>query len=351
MSEPIGTAALIQNLAAGAKGSTGSPDTNVSSGDQDADLSSHETPSILADLEVSETTSDDPEAPESQLAAEKTQETRSQAKPAAPADKKIKDLEKGMRQFQVERDRTRKELEAVRGEFGELRSNWNALDKAWNSRGIEGLVDLLEGREGAHADYVKKHVDRARLLEDASPDQRKALLAEESAESRAREIQQMRKENETFKKEIQEREERAEMKALESRVYPAFDKHRFQGQLGDADAEHMFDTMLWDTTMKRLEPYEEKGVDISPALVEREFKAAAQAVRKYVSVQAEKKAAKAVERQKNDATEHVQTKVRQGYRPNSAAKEANDLLNSGRTADLLKNWGKFGGVFGGKRNQ
>ena len=88
------------------------------------------------------------------------------------------------------------------------------------------------------------------------------------------------------------------MKVLESTVHPSFDRYRFADKLGDANTEAMFDEMLWNSALKRLEPYEEKGIPLTSDLVEKEFKAVSVALRKQINVQAEKKAAKAVAQRK-----------------------------------------------------
>jgi hypothetical protein len=139
--------------------------------------------------------------------------------------------------------------------------------------------------------------------------------------------------------------ETAELRSLESTVHPVFDRYRFADKLGDSDTEQMFDEMLWNAALKRLEPYEEKGLPITADLVEREFKSVSTALRKRINLQAEKKAAKAVEQKKREATENVQAAVSNGYRSSSAAKEAEDLIKSGNIAGLFKGWGKYGKVF------
>jgi predicted ATPase with chaperone activity len=107
----------------------------------------------------------------------------------------------------------------------------------------------------------------------------------------------------------------------------------------------MFDEMLWNTALKRLEPYEEKGLDLTPELVEREFYNVSKALRSRIGLQAEKKASKAIEQKKREATENVQSKVMSGYKTEGAAQEARGLIDSNNLTGLLKNWGKYGSLF------
>jgi hypothetical protein len=219
------------------------------------------------------------------------------------------------------------------------------MNRVYSDKGVEGLVDLLEGKPGAYKDRLKREMDKARFLENASPEEIEALEQRESNDRNAKELEKIRKENEEFRKQMTEKEERAQLASLESQVHPAFDKYRFADKLGNADDELMFDEMLWNSALKRLEPYEEKGIDLSPELVEREFRTVATAIRKRIGLQAEKKASKVIEQKKKEATENVQAKVMSGYKRGGVADEARDLINNNNLTGLLKNWGKYGSVF------
>lgn len=259
----------------------------------------------------------------------------------------------GMRKFQAERDAARQEAKAEAAAKAELKSNWDALEGAFQKSGIEGVIDLLEGKQGAYKSWEKKAIDRARFLEKASPEEVQALEAREAADRSAKELERIRKENEDFRREMSGQKEEADVKMVESRIHPTFDRHRFAGKLGDANDEQMFDEMLWTSAMKRLEPYEQEfghASKIPPEIIEREFKAVGNGIRKRIGLQAEKKATKVVEQKKQEATENVQSKVKAGYKASGTASgEARDFLNSGDLTGLLKNWGRLGGVFNGKK--
>lgn len=258
-------------------------------------------------------------------------------------------LSYGARKWQAERDQAIQREKAQSSKLSEVQTNWNQLESAFSTGGIEGLVDLLEGRKGAYQASVEKHAERKKFLAEASPAEIKALQEREQAELDRRANEQLRAENERFKQEITKERETAELRSLESRVHPAFHKYRFADKLGDADDEHMFDEMLWNTTLKRLEPYEEQGLDISPELVEKEFANVSSAIRRRINLQSNKKAAAAVVQKKQEATENVQAKVMSGYRTGGAAKEAQDLINSGNTKGILKNWSRYSGLFTNKK--
>jgi len=262
--------------------------------------------------------------------------------------KKFVQMAHGARKWQAERDQAITKSKEIESRYTDLKGTWDTLEQAYQQGGVEGLIDLLEGRQGAFNEWEKSRIDRYEMLKKASPAERELYEAKEQDSRRQRELDRIRKENEDFKKSVQAEREAAEMKVLESTVHPAFDRYRFADKLGDADTEQMFDQMLWDSSLKRLEQYEERKVPITADLVEQEFKAVATALRKRINVQADKKAARAVEQKKQEATENVQAAVSSGYRNTSLQKEASDMLKNGNLTGLLKQWNKYGSVFGKK---
>jgi hypothetical protein len=259
--------------------------------------------------------------------------------------KKYVQMAHGARKWQAERDQALTKAKEVETKYSDLRSNWDVLEQTYQADGIAGLVDLLEGRQGAFNEWEKSRLDRYEMLKKASPAERELFEAKEREITRQREIERIRKENEEFRTKVSQEREQAELKSLESSVHPVFDRYRFADKLGDSDTEQMFDEMLWTSALKRLEPYEDKGVPLTSDLIEREFKAVAVALRKRINVQADKKAAKVVEQRKKEATENVQAAVSSGYKTPSVAREAEDLIKGGNIAGLFKGWGKYSKAF------
>lgn len=253
-------------------------------------------------------------------------------------------MESGARKWQAERDaalNTKKQAEA---KLGEIQGNWNKLDEAYQQSGLEGMYDLVKG-PGAFKQHVAKQVEKALFLQKASPAEREQLLAQEAQELSRQELDKLRKDNEDFKKQVVQEREVAETRSLESKIHPVFEKYRFADKLGDSNDEHIFDQMLWKTSMDRLEEAENAGVDVTPELIHKEFSEVAQRIRKRIGVQAEKKASKVIETKKREATENVQSKMMSGYKSGSLGQEARDLINNGNLTGLMKNWGKYGGLF------
>lgn len=255
--------------------------------------------------------------------------------------KKAYELAAGARKWQAERDQALAQTK----QLTERMSSYDLLEKAWKEKGEEGVVDLLAGRQGHFQELMKKRAERERFLAEASPEEVKQLQEREASEHAKKELEKLRQENEEFKKKVTEEREAAEIRSLEGRIHPAFAKYRFAGRLGNDTHEARLDKMLWNDVLERLEPYEEKGLDISPELIEKEFAVAARDIRQIFGKQAEKKASRVVEQKKQEATENVQAAVKSGYTAGGSAKEAQDLVNAGNTRALFKNWSKMAKYF------
>lgn len=261
------------------------------------------------------------------------------------AIKKDLQLAYGARKWQAERDQAIQAGKAKDAQLAEKTRTVDTLEEVYQQNGIEGLADLLAGRKGAYKEQIAREVERREFLKHASPAEVKALEKQEESERTARELEQMRQENKKFREEMSQTKEQAEQAALESRAHPSFDKHRFDGKLGDPEAEAMFDEMLWTTTINRLLPYEEQGLNITAELFEKEFSTVSSMIRKRIGQQANKKAAKVVEQKKQEATENVQAKVKSGYKMGGVRQEAQGYLDAGDTKGLLKNWSRLSGAF------
>lgn len=259
--------------------------------------------------------------------------------------KKYVQMAYGARKWQAERDNAIQSKKVLETEISNLKSQWQTLEDLF-AQGPEHLFDRLQGQQGAYKQLIQKELDKAKFLERASPAELREYEAQEKARLHAQEIEEERKANAEFRKQVQMERELAERNNLESKIHPTFDKYRFADKLGNSDDEQMFDEMLWNSALKRLEPYEEQGVQLTPELIEREFRSVAMALRNRIGVQAEKKAAKVVTQKKQEATENVQNKVKSGYKSGgSTADEARGLIQSGNLTGLLKGWSKYGNLF------
>lgn len=262
--------------------------------------------------------------------------------------KKMYQYAHGARKWQAAKDQAEKRLASLESqmtEFKEAKENFTALENAYESNGIAGLVDLLEGRQGAYQDFLSKEFDKREARLNATPEELELMNAREREAQFQRELDQMRKENEEFRSQTKQEKEQAEVRSMEAKIYPAFDKYRFSGKLGDATDEHLFDEMLWHTALKELSPYEEQGLDITPEMVERTFRKKAMAIRKRINVQANKEVKKSIKKKKEAATHATQSKVMSGMTPSSDAQEVRDLVKGNNISGIFNNWGKYSKLF------
>lgn len=262
------------------------------------------------------------------------------------ATKKAHMLAAGARKWQADRDQALVSVKQKDTQLSEYKSNWDRLEGAY-AQGKEQLFDLLEGRKGAFKEFIQSQVERNKFLERASPEELQALEARERADLRERELADLNRKFTELEKKTNAGREEAEMKELQSQVYPAFDKYRFAGKLGDEATEARIDKAVWNNTLEALMPYEEKGL-LTPEIIERSFRNESLTFRKLIGQQAEKKVQKVVEQKSKEATENVQSKIKSNYSTGSDANKARDLLKNGDTQSIFKNWSTVGKFFSNK---
>lgn len=259
------------------------------------------------------------------------------------AIKKAVSLAHGARKWQAERDNAIQNAKQLEQKMSETQRTLNALEKAYAEGGEAGVLDLLAGKQGAHKEWAQRTLERERLAKE-DPEAYQQLLKDERLVKLEREIEKEREARESDKKKIQQEREQAELASLESQVHPTFEKYRFDGRLGDADDEALFDEILWNQALKQLEPYEEKGL-LTRQVIDKEFSNVAAKLRKRMGTQVEKKVAKVVEQKKQDATSNAQAATVSAYRQGGVKKEASDLIQSGNLKGLFSNWGKYSKAF------
>lgn len=255
-------------------------------------------------------------------------------------DKNVKahKLAYGARKWQAERDSERTSHAATKAERDSLKENWTSVEAAYRDKGVAGLVNLIEGKEDAYSAYEKSILSKYEARKGASADELDLLDSREREEKLSREISLARRENETTRAEITKEREAADMAALESQVNPTFERHRFAGRLGDKDDEHAFDTMLWNTAMDRLLPYETKGL-LTQARIDAEFREVATRMRKRMQVQSDKSATRSADDKKTAVAAKVQS-VAAGKVSGASSPEEVSKLTPDNLGSFFRSWGK-----------
>lgn len=262
--------------------------------------------------------------------------------------KKAFEMMHGARKWQAEKDRAIQSQKSIAEKYEKDRRVLDALEQAYEKDGELGVLDLLAGRQGASQEFIQRHIDRARFLENASPQEKAALEQKERLERLERELGRTREEKAAWEKKMAEEREASQLAELQSRINPVFEKYRFDGKLGDEADEALFDETLWNTAMARLKPYEEQGVEITRELVEQSFRETAGRLRKRLGVTADKKAAAVVNKKKQEATEAAQAATTTAYARGGARSEAESLISKGDFRSLFSNFGKYRGALSKK---
>jgi len=250
--------------------------------------------------------------------------------------KKYVQMAAGMRKYQVERDKATAELSDIKPKYNDLAQSWQAVEDAFSSGGIRGLINLLAGADDAYERHLQSEFQRLKTREAATPSELERMDLEERLTTERREREKLARQVEENLKRAQEKEEVSSMKALESLVHPAFDKHRFAGKLGDEVIEAQLDQAVWDQALKRLEQYPE-NFELSPSVVEKEFREVSNAFRKIINKQAEQKTQKVIASKKVAAQEAAAAKAMKGYSPKTApaAEKFKSDMKSGNLVSAL----------------
>lgn len=249
--------------------------------------------------------------------------------------KKLASLAYGARKFQVERDQIKQTLEQERQEAEKLKADMNKFESIYEKEGAKGLIMMLEGEDGYHKFLEEARAERERW-EEMDPSEKQQLIRDRELETEREKARKDKEEYERRISELDKRQREADEKAFESKLNPAFDRYRFTGKLGDAVAEHRLDQALWSQTMDALQPYEDQGLEITQAMVDKEFRKASQELGKILNRQAEKKTKVAIQKAKNVAQSKAQAKVSQGMQTSSASEQFKKDIRSGNVRDALE---------------
>lgn len=254
--------------------------------------------------------------------------------------KKYVQMAAASRKWQAERDQARKESSSIKPEYEKLKGSWDAMEEAFKSQGIAGVIDLLQGERGAYQKHIQTEFERLQAYEDATPSERERLELQERIENERKEKLEAQKQMKEYLAKVQAKEEKAQEEALKGVLYPAFDKYRFAGKLGDEVLEAELDDAVWTKAIKKLDAYDESR--LTPDIVEREFRSVAGMFKKVVASQTNKEVKSVMSAKKQNATEQAAARSTSGMRSNAEADSFRDSIKKG---DLVS---AFQGLASGK---
>lgn len=254
------------------------------------------------------------------------------------AIKKAISMAAGARKWQAERDQLKAKLEAQETSSKDVKEAWDAVSNAYESQGIEGLVDLLAAEQGAYQKWLSSQLQKELAKRDASPDELERIQLKER-------LDKMERERAVESKRLKEREEAvakeratAEEAQLQSIVNPAFDKVRFAGTLGNEQLEDRLDRTVWSEAIDILSNIEEQQGKqaVTPAVTRKVFQEVAESLRGALQVKAKEEAAAAAEVRKTQAATKVAAKAQtvQGSRQTDAESFKKNIADGNWSAAL-----------------
>jgi hypothetical protein len=247
--------------------------------------------------------------------------------------RKAYEMAAGMRKFQAERDKAREHAKALESETSGLKGTWEKLENAYQNGGIEGLIDLIEGKAGAHKEYLAKKFELERQKELMSPAERAKYDFEEQREQDRRERAASERIRQKQLEEMQTKLAEADEKETRALIMPSFEKYRFRGKLGDEVAEHHFDQAVWMQALTNLEQLDDH--QITSDVIDREFARVSQAFSRAAKTQASKATKQAVDTKKRTAKEQAAVSAMQGMNRDTAEQSLTKRLWAGDTAGVL----------------
>lgn len=248
--------------------------------------------------------------------------------------KKYVEMGLGMRKFQAERDKLKGQVEPLTKELADLKSTWSALEDAYSKGGVEGLVNLLQGSPDAYKKHAESEYQRRRAKEDASPAELERMEREEELQRERADKQRLQAEYKQHLDKLKEKEERVEEESTKAVVYPAFNKYRFAGKLNDEALEARLDKAIWTQALSQLSEYSES--EITPSLIDKEFRETSAAFRKAVQKQTDTAVKKVMENKKAAAAENAANRASSGMRSNNENDSFKSEIKGGNFTSALQ---------------
>lgn len=256
--------------------------------------------------------------------------------------KKLASMAYGHRKYQAERDKLKSELEQIQPDYQDLKETWSALEKAYTNDGIKGLVNLIAGEEDAFDKWSNELYEKKKHRENASAEELEKLDIQERAEREAKEKARLQKQMEDLLRQQEEAKEKTELSQLESQIHPAFSKYRFSGKLGNANLETRLDKAIWTQALDALNEMPD-DVELTPQVIDREFRKAANDFRQVIKTESNKQVKTAVNQRKRVAQTNAAVKAVKGYNQSTSQDKFKKDIRSGNYASALTDLlsGKF----------
>lgn len=235
----------------------------------------------------------------------------------------------GMHKFRQERDSERKSKAEIQKKLEDLTADFGKLDRVFKDKGAKGLFELLGG-QGSWEKAVENEIKQREHFAQLSPEERMQHHMQEKEKVFQSEKSELEKKYQTMLEKIEQQNTQATVRSLESKLSPAFEKHRFKGKLGDDAAEGEIDDAIWTKVTKRLSEYPEE-VELTQGIIEKEFRSVSSIYKNLLEKQTDSRVKLAVDKKKQDAASRVQVVTKKGM--------ASQGMESGVAEDIKNsNW-------------
>jgi hypothetical protein len=210
--------------------------------------------------------------------------------------------------LQSERDALQSQVEKLE-ESNLAMSN---LQEILDTQGFKGLIDQLNADNGGFKAWMDGELAKHEQRLHASEDELARIDAEDTASDLRKRLERMEQQQQQREEKVIEERNQAQIAKQASEINPIYFKHAFDGKLGDPVVEQTQNEVMFMKVTKTLDDLSEKGIKISPAIIEREFKSYSNRLLKSVNRKVRQNTTRAIDKKKIEATNNVQQQVRRG---------------------------------------
>lgn len=227
----------------------------------------------------------------------------------AEAAKKLA-LVDGARKAFSEKNRLEKKSQEQATEIqklAEYKDTWQKLEALKDDP--RRLYEVISGE--SYDTFRKREAERWAAYQEASPEQQRAMDAEERMKSLENQIRRDREASEARLKEAETKEFATEQKHLNSKLEREFFKYQFPED--NAQQSNRLKQMLWVGTLADIKKLHKAGYEVSDALIARTFKENASALQAFYKKSVDKGVAEVTAKKKQEATEKAQLASTRNY--------------------------------------
>lgn len=247
----------------------------------------------------------------------------------------------GMRKAFSERDELKRELESLKKNYNpdvqERLKTFDALDEAFQSDGIRGVINLLQGKPDAYDNWTKAEYEKRKAYESALPSERELLDKQAALDAEKKRTAQIEAKYKKMMEDITKTKEEADYSQLRSVINPAFEKYALSKDMNDADAGARLDKALWRDALEEIEAMPD-DVELTSSMVEDIFRKTAATYRKVIAKQVDSKVKSTIEKKKTNAQESLVAAATKTQKQNGVAANFNEKIRQGNGTGAITDY-------------